>query len=838
MNGLLTYLVGELPGNCRVQDWQLQFRGNDWLPWWAAVLIAVAVFGFVLVLYFLESSRVSLPRRILGAVLRTAAVVFLLLLLLRPILVAEMHCERPREVVVLIDNSQSMRLRDQRLSPTDRLRVALAQDRFAPDIELSKVPPEVLSAGIEDRSRGDLVRDVLAHPRLKILERLGEHGPLRAVLFGGQPHAVTDESGSRELRGADAATLQKRLLAVLPSPPPPGNKEADDSKSGFPETQTALADAVAALLQPRHGEGLPAAIVVITDGRDNASKTSLADAARDCAAAGVPLHIYGVGSSESGNLQMKELAVSDTLFSEDTASVAVRWRSQGFTQGRADIVLTLDGKVVATKEVAAREGDDFREVLTFVTPRFDAEKRSDLVATIQYRGQAQEPYAGDNSAARPIRVVDRKVRVLYVEGQPRWEYKFLMQNLLRDRRVQVRVLPIYGDATALKSGAPYVPAFPTTREELFQFDLLILGDVPAAYFTSAQMEWIRDFVQEGGGLVALAGPQAAPTTWHGKPLAEVLPVEFTPDPKPRPDPNARTVAFKPVLTAEGKRRDMLALADTPEESLKVWQELPGFYWYYPVTKLKPGADALLEHPTAKANNKPVPLIAWHFFGKGRVLFLGVDEIWRWRFNSGEKYIARFWGQVVYQMGMPHLVGNPKRVQLALEKAEATLGQSMEVFARVLDGEYRPLTAPTVPAKLEQIDEKTGRVVSRPLMLERVESQPGEYRTRLDNAVEGRFVIKVEAPETVALEYRVARAERDELAVAGMAEDALRRLAEASGGKFYREEDLHRLAAEVKPQTVESEHHHEVLVWQAWWVLLLFLGIVTAEWLLRKFSNLS
>ena len=132
----------------------------------------------------------------------------------------------------------------------------------------------------------------------------------------------------------------------------------------------------------------------------------------------MPLYVYGVGSSESGNLMLKEVAVADTLFSEDTASVAVRWRSQGFSQGRAEITITLDGQVVAHKEVPVKEGDDFREVLTFTTPKVGVvEKKLDLNAVLRFLGP--EAFTDDNTSTQSVRVMDRKVRVLYVEGQPR-----------------------------------------------------------------------------------------------------------------------------------------------------------------------------------------------------------------------------------------------------------------------------------------------------------------------------------------------------------------------------------------------------------------------------------
>ena len=181
MSWLIKLLVGDVPGDCRLDAWDLQFRGNEWFPWWAAFLLALVAFGLVLLLYFRETARVSLTRRLVGAGLRTTAIVFILLLLLRPVLVTELHCDKPRDVVLLIDNSLSMTLRDQRLSPRDQHRVAIAQDRLAPDADINNQPAGTTT---EPVSRGELVEAVLANPRLKLVERLAGKGPLRAVLFG------------------------------------------------------------------------------------------------------------------------------------------------------------------------------------------------------------------------------------------------------------------------------------------------------------------------------------------------------------------------------------------------------------------------------------------------------------------------------------------------------------------------------------------------------------------------------------------------------------------------------------------------------------------------------
>ena len=137
-------------------------------------------------------------------------------------------------------------------------------------------------------------------------------------------------------------------------------------------------------------------------------------------------------------------------------------------------------------------------------------------------------------------------------------------------------------------------------------------------------------------------------------------------------------------------RDMLALADTPEESLKIWQALPGFHWNYPVAKLRPAATSLVVNPRAKMGEQAMAIVATQWYGKGQVIYLGTDETWRWRFNVQDKHFIRFWGQLIYQAGLPSLLGQgAQRVQAALERSQAVLGQPGSVFVRLLDKDFNP-----------------------------------------------------------------------------------------------------------------------------------------------------
>jgi uncharacterized membrane protein len=768
----------------------------------------VAVAGLVVTWFYrLEPARLDRKRRVTLVVLRILALALLCVMVFRPVqFAAVFKGDRPRAVVVLLDNSESMKHKDRRVGAADRQRVRIAGN-WVPLTTPVTGSVEGLPTGPADPSRIELVRAVLTHPGLELYDKLAKVGPVKTYLFGSRVRRLVGEGPSEKQAEQFSAALT-----------------AD-------ETSTALADAVAEVLLKGDGD-LPAAIVVLTDGGENASKQSLADAARECARLGVPLHVYGVGSTEGGTLEWRDVTVPDVLFTEDTVSVPVRWRAAGITRGVVEITLKLGDKEVARREVVASAGDDLRETLTFTPDKgLTRTDKLDLTATIRVKGS---PIVSDE-IKRPVRVVERKIKVLYIEGQPRWEYKFLQRALLRDRRVEARFLLAEADAETLKAGPPYLAAFPATRKDLFAFDLVILGDVPAGFLGTERIAWLRDFVSEGGGLVQIAGPLHAPASYVGTGLAELLPVEFQAV-RFRGLTEARPQAFNPMLTPAGERHPVLALADSYEENLKVWRELPGMYWYYPATRVRPGATVLLAHPTDKLGDEPMPLLTTHYYGKGIVFYSAFDETWRWRFNTQEKYFARYWGQVVYYAGLPR-TGGTRQTQLALDRTEIQQGRPGQVFVRLFDENFKPLVRKSVTARLEQLDVSAGNRREQIIELLPVEGQEGEYRAVLPHDRAGRFVLTTDTPDPASLEYRVGLPPQHELTVRGMAEEPLREAARLSGGAFYREEDLHRLPGQVKPQHAAFEQRQQVLPWNPL-AFLLLVGLITMEWVVRKFANLS
>ncbi len=783
----------------------LAFRG--WFPAWLAAVMGVAAVAAVVLVYLRESGRLPTWRRLLLAGLRAVTLSSILLLLLKPTLLWESREDRPRAVAVLADDSQSMTTREARTTYADRWRLALAFDRVPAD----KPMPELASAGdlpadLPDQpTRLDVMKAALTNPRLKLLARLRDIGPVQASAFG----------SARSARdGRDA-----QWVAGLAGKDP----------------RTSLADSIADLLRRDENE-LPAAIVVMTDGRDNASKQGLNEVAREAARLNVPVHVYGVGSSAVGRLALRDVVVPETLFVDDTVSIPVRLRSAGHRDARAEIVVKLNGREVARKTFDLADGDDLSETLSFVPTVADAEAgKQDLTTSIRLVNDGDKPA---DELTRSVRVVDRKVKVLVVDSVPRWDFKYLQRALLRDRRVEARFWLSQGDKEAMAAGPPFLPGFPANREELFAYDLLVLGDLPASALTTVQLEAIRDFVAEGGGLIQIAGRQAGPASYVGTPIADVLPVEFSSQSFPI-DAAARIASFRPQMTELGVRSAVLRLSDDPAENARVWKALPEIYWHYPVTRLKPAADALIVHPTSRTpDGKPMPLLASHYYGKGYVVFCGFDETWRWRYNEADKFFGRYWSQTIYVAGVPRSLGT-KLTQMSLDNPDPLLGQTGQLYARLFKSDLSPQSADQVEGKLERLDAATDvKDRASRVTLRRLPGVAGDYTAAVPFNRTGKFTLTVDnGGNPGSVEYRVTLPPDHELSAGGMMEDELRSLAEQSGGKFYREEDLNRMPSQIERKTVPVTVRDETVLWNVW-SLLWVVGLLSLEWFLRKFSSLS
>lgn len=264
-------------------------------------------------------------------------------------------------------------------------------------------------------------------------------------------------------------------------------------------------------------------------------------------------------------------------------------------------------------------------------------------------------------ASQPAVEEGKIVKVLYVEGAPRWEYRYIKTALLHHPAVRISYLltsadPGYeqeaSDPDPRIGFAGRVKAFPKTAEELRAYDVILFGDVPSQQFTDRQLQMLCDFVQkDGGGFAMIAGPRFAPISYRSTRLSGLLPVEIdhvAPDGKDE----QFSEGFHPVLTEAGRVSPIFGLSagptSTAETRPSLWEGAEPLFWYcrgvtVQVTAGQKPPQVLAVHPSAKApDGSDAPLLVLGRCGAGSVLFSAIDDSWRWRSAGQQSAYADYW----------------------------------------------------------------------------------------------------------------------------------------------------------------------------------------------------
>jgi hypothetical protein len=830
MNDLFLKLLG-VPAEqvSRIADSRLRFRG-DVDPVW--IIFAAAALGvMVFLMYRKTAPDVSPVKKYVLAALRTVFLVLILLLLLRPVLRFEFEGSVRRELVMLLDTSTSMKIEDPRSDADDLKRVALIKGPLDPIKGLKQELAK--SAGMEKIARLDLYKTALKSDKLNLLPRLAKDYNVDTFSFDAAVNEIAAGSFRHTARESEPSKES-----------PLFNTPWLDKIEAKGQT-TSLGDAIRAIVARKRGQPM-AGVVLVTDGANNSGSDPRAAAAlaKD---ARVPLFIYGVGIERPKNLIVGNVFAPEVSFIKDEVPVTVRVKSQGVPRAKVALMLvSADGSAekVDEKDVTF-EGDSEPAVSLKVTPKVKGEFTLKAVAEAADTS-ITELSKDDNESSQPLRVIDSKIKVLLVEQAPRWEFKYLMALLMRDRRVDLKVVLLEGSpGLAQTPDSPYLEKVPQDKRELYKFDLIILGDVdPTKAFTEGHLEAVEEFVTKfGGGLAVVAGKRSAPWTYRKTALEKMLPVELEAGGPTGISAagGAEEVNDKPIkleLTAAGKRAPMLRLSADEAESAGLWAKLPPIYWVAPVARAKPAAEVLLVDPTPARSTRygKMPVVAVQQFGMGQVMFIGTDNTWRWRKNKGDEQYITLWGQVIQRLALPHLLGASKRTQLTLDKKEYVTNEKVQLFARLYTDAYAPITQDKVKAFVSESGPDDPR--AREVLLRPLPDQPGMYRGEFiapDKAAQYKLFVELDKATQIDLSVSEPKMEPGENALHVELLDAM---AKTTGGKLVREEDLYTLPDLIKAEAPVIRSNLEVEFWTSPLYYLVMLLVVSAEWVIRKMVQLK
>ncbi len=767
--------------------WSVDHAWN-WAPW-VTLLAAGAAIAGVAWFYARETGHASRPWRWFLSCLRLSAIAIVLFMIAEVVISFE-RTGLPY-VVVAIDDSASMALVDR----YDDEAVRRLLEQHTAEIEAT------------EPSRFAVAQSLLLGQDASFLRTIHRRYKLKVVLLS---ETVRPLAG-----GIEELTTAVRAASPL-------------------GTASRLGQGLRGILNELRGTP-PTAIVLLTDGVTTEGE-SLSDAASYAQRKGVPLFAIGVGNdAPARDIKLVDLLVDEVAFVDDLVQFEVKVAATACA-GR-DVRLVLrhrDSPDTLAETTVHVDSDDQTQTARLTHRPTEAGEFHYVVEATPVADELQEQ---NNRRQATVSVRREQIRVLLAQAYPSFEFRYLKNLLERDPTVALSTVLQEADPEYVAADKTALRVFPSRREAIFDFDVIVFGDVNPQFVSAATLETLAEFVdRKGGGLAFIAGPRYSPWSYRGSPLAGLLPVEVIDGASPEPS-LALTEPFVMQPTEAGLALPPLQLGDTPEESRRIWSQLPGCYWLTPATRLKPGALALAEHPTALvAGGKPWPVISMQFVGAGRVLFHATDETWRWRYRVGDVFFARYWIQTIRYLSRAKLLGQDRTAELTTDRREYRRGENVRLRVRFLDERQAPEADDGATVMIERAGGNSQRVALRRNSLVR-----GVFEGDLVQPPEGDYHAWLAAP---ALEGRPPAADFQVIALPGelgqtrldVAE--LERAARESRGKFYRATDIRRLLSDLPPgRQVPIETLPPWVLWNKWPLVLAFTMLLVVEWLVRKWCGM-
>ena len=689
----------------------------------------------------------------------------------------------------------------------------------------------------------------LIRPTLVLKAAVPQQNFLGVLLDDSRSMLIADRDGQprsqfvqRQLTGPQAPLLNelsKRFVLRFFKFSSSAGRVTSAADAHYDGTSTKLGDA----LERARDElsGLPlAGLVMVTDGADT-SDASIDDPLASLKARSIPVFPVGLGQERfSHDVQISRVETPRVVLKGSSLVVDVVISQTGYAGKVVPLNVEDGGRIVATEQVTLPPDG---ESLT-ARVRFTANEAGARLFRFRVPPQDGEEVTQNNARDALLEVRDRREKVLYYEGEPRAEAKFILSAVEDDKNIQVVLLQRTAENKYFRRNVStpdeVVGGFPKTREELFQYRGLILGSVEAASFTPDQLRMIADFVNKrGGGLLMLGGRRSfAEGGWAGTPVGEVLPVTLDND-------NGRKSAayfsmLAPHPTRAGESSPVTQIADSEQHSTERWNEMPEVSSVNPIRTVKPGATVLLQ-ATDKQKQDQI-ILAYQRYGRGKAVAMPIQDSWLWRMDAKiaveDTTHATYWRRLIRWV----VDGVPDLVNVTTNQDRVEPGEAVKITAEVSDAAFVEVNDSRV---LATVTSPSGKKSEIPM--EWTISRDGEYKASFVPDETGVYDIKVDAARSTAGESKTlgsdnvhvrASAGDAEYFDAAMRGSLLRRIAEETGGRFFTPANAATLPEAVtytgRGVTVVEERD----LWDMPIVLMALLALLGAEWGFRRVRGLA
>ena len=684
------------------------------------------------------------------------------------------------------------------LRPVLQLKLAVPQQNFVgillDDSRSMQIPDQ------QSKPRSDYVRDQFGRVDGPLLAELGKRFQLRLFRFSSRSERL---QSSADLTFGGTGSRYGEAL-----------DRARDELSGLPV----------------------AGLVVVGDGADNSSAT-LDEAIASLKSQAMPVFSVGVGKERLGHdVQITRAETPRHALKGSHLVVDVVVTQTGYAGTKVPLIVEDAGRIVNQQEIELpRDGE-----AATVHVRFPASEAGARLFKFRVPVQAGEEVAENNQRDALIEVSDRSERILYLEGEPRPEMKFIKYAADEDKNLSLVVL----QRTAadkyyrfgVETGEELQNGLPTSRAELFGYRAIVLGSAEASAFTLEQQRMLADFVDiRGGGLLALGGRLSfGEGGWTGTPLAAALPVVIEAPGVKQAAEEVDELIVKP--TPAGVNHPATQITEREADVAAKWRDLPPLTSVNPIYEAKPGATTLLTGLDARGREQIV--LAYQRYGRGKSLVFTPQDSWLWRMHAkmpvSDTTHHTFWQRLLRWL----VDGVPDKVMVAAAPDKVQRGEPVTLTAEVVDPEYRGIDNARITA---HVTAPSGR--SEDVPMEWSVKREGEYTARFTPDEDGLFRIRVGGTQdakdvgTGEMALRVAPSDA-EYFDAAMRAPLLRRLSEETGGRFFHADDASGLVDAItysgRGVTVIDERE----LWDMPIVLLLALALMGGEWAYRRSRGLA
>jgi uncharacterized membrane protein len=690
---------------------------------------------------------------------------------------------------------------------------------FRPALVLSTVVPQRSFVGILlDDSRSMQIADMNGEPRGAFIQ--DTFGPEGSALA----KALSEKFMLRFFRFSDTA-----------------DRLSEPGSLGFAGTRTHLARALERSVTELSNVPL-AGLVLVTDGADNSTE-AISDTLLELQARKVPVHTVGLGRERfTKDIEVSRVEAPRTVLEGSSLVVDVTLSQRGFDGETIRLDVEDDGRIVNSREVTLSGEAE----ATTVRTHFTVSDPGARVFRFKVAVAAGEMVTQNNAREQLIEVEDRREKILYFEGEPRFELKFIRRAVTEDENLQLVCLQRTAEGKFLRldvdDAEELASGFPKTREELFRYRAIVIGSIEASHFTHDQLRMIADFVsQRGGGLLALGGRLSfSEGGYAGTPVDEVLPVVLEPVEISPETEEVSAPGFFAALTIEptpfGSTHPVTQFGSDLESSAERFKTLPPLSTLNDVRSVKPGATTLLEGSGDGVSGQPI--LAFQRYGRGKAAALTVNDSWQWQMHH-DIPLEDLTHELFWRRLLRWLVSYvPNQVAISTDKSRYAPGESVVLTAEVDDDRFLKVNNAQVQASVRT---PAGEPIQLPM--EWTVDQDGEYRASFLPAEKGIYEVTVEtlrdgASLGSAKSFVEVEDLDDEYFQAEMRAPLLDRIAKETGGGFYRPETVSRLPEDMSYTEGGTTVRERRDLWDMPALFLLMIGLASAEWSYRKYRGLA